>query len=96
MMLGQTLYCPRVTRTGDNLSHPYGGQTLYLQLSWTIVFFWNRELTDGNRAKLSVALVVPESINHVWSIDFMSDSLITVKSFRTLNIPDDYNAMGSA
>ena len=36
---------------------------------------------------------MPESINQIWS-DFMSDSLITGKAFRTLNILDDYNREG--
>ena len=42
------------------------------------------------------ALSVPESINQVWSVDFMSDSLINGKSFRTLNVLDDYNREGLA
>ncbi|MDP6725543.1 MAG: IS3 family transposase [Arenicellales bacterium] len=36
-------------------------------------------------------LSVPESINQCWSIDFMSDSLITGRRFRTFNVVDDYN-----
>lgn len=36
-------------------------------------------------------LVVPETINQVWSIDFMSDSLWDGRKFRLLNIVDDYN-----
>ncbi|MDG5800868.1 DDE-type integrase/transposase/recombinase [Marinilabiliaceae bacterium ANBcel2] len=33
----------------------------------------------------------PEGINHTWSMDFMSDSLIYGRRFRVLNIIDDYN-----
>ena len=36
-------------------------------------------------------LSVPESINQCWSIDFMSDSLMTGRRFRTFNVVDDYN-----
>ncbi|MFM8490470.1 MAG: integrase core domain-containing protein, partial [Candidatus Methylopumilus sp.] len=36
-------------------------------------------------------LTVPEEINQVWSMDFMSDSLWDGRSFRLLNIMDDYN-----
>src|SRR5690606_20233536 len=36
-------------------------------------------------------LFVPTSINQVWSIDFMSDSLWDGKKFRMLNIVDDHN-----
>jgi len=34
--------------------------------------------------------LVPEGANERWSMDFMSDSLATGRSFRTLNIVDDY------
>ena len=42
-------------------------------------------------ARVKQALFQPESINQVWSIDFMSDSLWDGKSFRLLNVMDDYN-----
>ena len=37
------------------------------------------------------SLVVPEAMNQSWSMDFMSDSLITGRRFRTFNIVDDFN-----
>jgi putative transposase len=37
------------------------------------------------------ALFQPETINEVWSIDFMSDSLWSGRKFRLLNVMDDYN-----
>jgi putative transposase len=37
------------------------------------------------------ALSVPTSINQVWSMDFMSDSLSDGRSIRTFNLIDDYN-----
>jgi len=40
------------------------------------------------------ALSVPSSINQVWSIDFMSDSLRDGRSLRTFNVIDDYNREG--
>jgi putative transposase len=42
-------------------------------------------------ARIKQALFRPESINQVWSVDFMSDSLWSGKHFRLLNILDDYN-----
>ena len=36
-------------------------------------------------------LAVPDSINEVWSMDFMHDQLSDGRSFRVLNIIDDYN-----
>ena len=42
-------------------------------------------------ARVKQALFKPQSINEVWSIDFMSDSLWDGRRFRLLNIIDDYN-----
>lgn len=36
-------------------------------------------------------LVVPDSVNVCWSIDFMSDTLIDGRRFRTFNVLDDFN-----
>ena len=41
-------------------------------------------------------LVVPELPNRVWSMDFMADQLADGRSFRTLNILDDFNREGLA
>ena len=37
------------------------------------------------------ALAVPEAINECWSMDFMHDQLSDGRSFRLLNIIDDFN-----
>ena len=37
------------------------------------------------------ALTVPEDINQVWSMDFMHDQLEDSRSFRLLNVIDDFN-----
>lgn len=42
------------------------------------------------------ALSVPIAPNQVWSIDFMSDSLIDGRLLRTFNVLDDYNREGLA
>ena len=36
-------------------------------------------------------LIIPAQPNQCWSVDFMSDALMSGKRFRTLNIIDDYN-----
>ncbi len=36
-------------------------------------------------------LVVPETFNQSWSMDFMSDALMTGRRFRTFNVLDDFN-----
>ncbi len=40
------------------------------------------------------AFSVPTAINQVWSMDFMSDSLVDGRSLRTFNVIDDYNREG--
>ncbi len=39
-------------------------------------------------------LAVPEAPNEVWSVDFVADQLADGRSFRTLNILDDFNREG--
>jgi putative transposase len=41
--------------------------------------------------RVKQSLFQPQSINEVWSIDFMSDSLWDGRRYRILNIIDDYN-----
>jgi putative transposase len=42
-------------------------------------------------ARIKQALYQPDTINEVWSVDFMSDALWNGRKFRLLNIVDDYN-----
>ena len=39
-------------------------------------------------------LAVPETINQVWSMDFMHDQLSDGRSFRLFNVLDDFNREG--
>ena len=41
--------------------------------------------------RIKQSLYQPQSINEVWSIDFMNDTLWDGRRFRLLNIIDDYN-----
>nr|CRH05273.1 Integrase, catalytic region [Candidatus Magnetococcus massalia] len=41
-----------------------------------------------------VRLVVPEKINQIWSMGFMHDQLSDGRSFRVLNVIDDFNREG--
>ena len=41
--------------------------------------------------ELRKPLYQPESVNEVWSMDFMSDSLDDGRAFRVLNVIDDHN-----
>ena len=40
------------------------------------------------------ALAVPDAPNRVWSMDFMADQLGNGRSFRALNVLDDFNREG--
>jgi putative transposase len=42
-------------------------------------------------ARAARTLVVPSQANQTWSLDFMSDALSNGRTFRTLNVIDDYN-----
>ena len=41
-------------------------------------------------------LAVPDAPNQTWSMDFMADQLADGRSFRTLNVLDDFNREGLA
>lgn len=41
-------------------------------------------------------LSVPEAPNEIWSMDFMADQLVDGRSFRTLNVLEDFNREGLA
>lgn len=42
-------------------------------------------------ARMAQALVVPSQPAQTWSLDFMSDTLSDGRTFRTLNVIDDFN-----
>jgi putative transposase len=42
-------------------------------------------------ARVPQTLEMPEQVNQTWSLDFMSDALSNGRTFRTLNILDDFN-----
>jgi len=90
----------------------WGFGLCYLYLRNVKGFCWNhkrvrriyRELELNLRIKPKKRLVrekpeplaVPEAPNATWSMDFMSDQLADGRSFRTLNVLDDFNREGLA
>lgn len=88
----------------------WGFGLCYLYLRNVKGFTWNhkrvrriyRELELNLRIKPKKRLVrerpepltVPDAPNVTWSMDFMSDQLEDGRSFRTLNIIDDFNREG--
>jgi transposase InsO family protein len=87
--------------------HPTEGQDLYYSRIRFAGLQWNYKrvrrvyrLLGMNRrrkvrrrvpARIKVPLLVPQRAGQMWSMDFMSDVLISKRKFRTLNIIDDYN-----
>lgn len=96
----------RLTSTYRN----WGFGLCFLHLRNVKGFGWNhkrvyriyRELELNLRIKPKKRLVrakpepltVPEAINQVWSMDFMHDQLSDGRSFRLLNVLDDFNREG--
>lgn len=60
---------------------------VYTQMGLNI----RRRMRKRLPARVKQMLFQPESINQVWSIDFMSDSLWDGKKIRLLNVIDDFN-----
>jgi putative transposase len=42
-------------------------------------------------ARVKLSLIRPSSINSTWSMDFMSDALVSGRKIRVFNVMDDYN-----
>jgi putative transposase len=53
----------------------------------------NKRKRTGKRipARIKQPLLIPTNPNQIWSMDFMSDSLMNGRRFRVLNLIDDYN-----
>jgi ribosomal protein L13 len=51
----------------------------------------SRRMLDRKAKNRATAFVTPQAPNQVWSMDFVHDSLWNGRSFRLLNILDDYN-----
>jgi len=65
---------------------------IYRELELNLRIKPRRRIKRGRPDELSV----PTSINQVWSMDFMSDSLANGSKLRTFNVMDDYNREGLA
>lgn len=76
----------RIRRSGFHWNHKRVYR-VYTDLRLNIRRRYRRRLP----ARVKQALYQPATINEVWSIDFMSDTLWNGRRFRLLNIIDDYN-----
>ena len=76
----------RIRNEGCNWNHKRVLR-VYQQLGMNI----RRKARKRLPARVKQPLEQPESINKSWSMDFMSDALVSGRRFRTLNLIDDYN-----
>lgn len=83
------LYLRNVKGFGWNHKRVY---RIYCELELNLRIKPRKRLKRDKPAPLSV----PQAINQVWSMDFMSDSLTDGRSIRTFNVIDDYNREGLA
>ena len=81
------LYLRNVKGYGWNHKRVY---RLYRELELNLRIKPKRRLKRDYPGELDV----PIAPNQVWSMDFMSDQLVSGKTFRTFNVMDDYNREG--
>jgi putative transposase len=68
------------------------------RLLWVIAFELNLRIKPRKRLvrEKPEPLAVPDTINEVWSMDFMHDQLQYGRRFRLFNVIDDFNREGLA
>lgn len=71
-------------RAGQNHKRVY---RIYRSLKLNLRRKGKKRLPSRNPERLAV----PDTLNQTWSADFMSDSLMTGRRFRTFNVVDDFN-----
>ena len=81
------LYLRNVKSFGWNHKRVY---RIYSELELNLLIRPRQRLKRPKPDKLAV----PEDPNHTWSMDFMQDQLADGRSFRALNVLDDFNREG--
>jgi putative transposase len=82
--------CRKMTDYLRNQGHPWNHKRIrrvYRGLALNL----HRKPKKRLAHRTALALGVPAQSNLTWSLDFMSDSLKSGRTFRTLNILDDFN-----
>jgi putative transposase len=83
---GYRMLCHRLRNEGEQINHKRFYR-LYTELGLHLKVQKKKRLPDREALKL----VESDAPNQCWSMDFMSDSLVHGRKFRTLNVCDDFN-----
>jgi putative transposase len=82
--------CDKMTDYLRNQGHAWNHKRIR-RVYRAMALHLKREPKKRLPARPAQPLVVPEQRNQTWSLDFMSDALSNGRTFRTLNVLDDFN-----
>jgi putative transposase len=82
--------CGKMTDYLRNQGHSWNHKRIR-RVYRTMALHLKRKPKKRLPARTAQTLVVPRQANQTWSLDFMSDSLSNGRTFRTLNVIDDFN-----
>jgi len=82
--------CGKMTDYLRNQGHPWNHKRIH-RVYRALALHLQRKPKKRLPARTAHPLVVPSQANQTWSLDFMSDMLSDGRTFRTLNVIDDFN-----
>jgi putative transposase len=82
--------CGKMTDYLRNQGHPWNHKRIR-RVYRALFLHLQRKPKKRLPVRIAHPLVVPHQSNQTWSLDFMSDTLSDGRTFRTLNVIDDFN-----
>jgi putative transposase len=82
--------CGKMTHYLKNQGHGWNHKRI-LRVYRDLALNLHRKPKKRLATRTARALIVPAQSNQIWSLDFMSDSLSNGRTFRILNVIDDFN-----